>query len=569
MKDRIKAGGRYAAAGMILILLVLNLLFWGTKKTGFYCDELYSYHFVCQTDYPSINSDRGTESYLNQWHDSDYYMNYFTIDENEAFDLAGTYESIRQDVHPPLYYLLLEMVCSVAGMLIPATFTKWCGIGLNIIFYILTLAVLYLLSEKMLKSRYWAAAVCILYGACAGAVSTVMFIRMYMVFAFASILFSWLNYMIWERCWKNGQRMGAPLLAGLFCSTVFGVLNHYYFLIFAFFVCLFIWGYAMIQRKFGFAAKYAAVMACGIGTSFLLWPQMYDNIFSGYRGKEAFSSLSASTDYAGALQEYLNIFLGELLGGIGIVFLVFVILSVLRRIVGMFWNIKKEKTDKKICLYLKREAFPTEISFSLDVEGMYMLQIAGAVALYVFLIAKIAPYREDRYIFNVYPAAVLVFVFMAKAAAENLGNTLFWKKAVLILMGVLCLSGYIFPGVNYLYRGTGEKLEIVGNLSSYPVFYVSENRRYRVAGDSAFLARAEYVYPINPKEISNIQEAIEQLKKEKNIVLDLEKYVVYMDVEIENFNDILDEIKAELGTEYVTKLFDTEYSSVYLMEWEE
>ena len=208
MKDRIKAGGRYAAAGMILILLVLNLLFWGTKKTGFYCDELYSYHFVCQTDYPSINSDRGTESYLNQWHDSDYYMNYFTIDENEAFDLAGTYESIRQDVHPPLYYLLLEMVCSVAGMLIPATFTKWCGIGLNIIFYILTLAVLYLLSEKMLKSRYWAAAVCILYGACAGAVSTVMFIRMYMVFAFASILFSWLNYMIWERCWKNGQRMG-------------------------------------------------------------------------------------------------------------------------------------------------------------------------------------------------------------------------------------------------------------------------------------------------------------------------------------------------------------------------
>lgn len=565
MKEKKKGAVRYISAGVVLILLLLNLVYWGTKKTGFYCDELYSYHFVCQTDYPSINGDRGTEVYLNQWHGSDYYMDYFTVDGNEAFDFTGTYESIRQDVHPPLYYLLLEAVCSVAGMVFPGAFTKWCGIGLNIIFYILTLAILYLLSKKILRSRRWAAVVCVLYGACAGAVSTVMFIRMYMVFAFASIFFVWINYMIWERLWKEERQMGIKLFAALFFSTVFGILNHYYFLIFAFFVCLFVWGYAVIRKKFGFVIKYAVVMAGGIGTSFLLWPQMYDNIFSGYRGREAFLSLSVSTDYAGALREYFQIFLGELLGGIGIVFFAVLVWGILENIIGLFWNIKKEKTKESLCWHLERKAFPTKFSFSVRVEGLYMLLTAAAVVLYVLLIAKIAPYREDRYIFNVYPASVLIFVFMAKASVERLENSSFWKKTVLVFMGMLCLSGYISLGVNYLYRGTGEKLEIMGDISAYPFFYVSENRRYRVAGDSAFLARAEYVYPVKPEDISSIPNALEVLEQQTGNS-DFKEYVVYIDSEVEESEEALKAAAEMLGTKILEPLLDTEYSKVYLLK---
>lgn len=565
MKNKKKAAVRCLSAGIILILLLMNLVYWGTKKTGFYCDELYSYHFVCQTDYPSINGDRETGPYLNQWHDSDYYMDYFTIDKSEAFDFAGTYESIRQDVHPPLYYLLLEAVCSVAGMVLPGAFTKWCGIGLNIIFYLLTLAVLYLLSKKILRSRRWAAAVCVLYGACAGAVSTVMFIRMYMVFAFASILFIWINYMIWERLWKGMQHTGALLFSALFFSTVFGILNHYYFLIFACFVCLFVWGYAVIRKKFGFVIKYAAVMAGGIGASFLLWPQMYENIFSGYRGREAFSSLSASADYAGALREYFHIFLGELFGGIGILFFLFLALSISGKMIGLFWNIKREKTDEGLRWHLQRKAFPTEFSFSLRLEEMYMLQTAAAIVLYVLLIARIAPYREDRYIFNAYPAAVLALVFMAKAVTERLGNARFWKKAALVFMGGLCLSGYIYPGVNYLYKGTGEKLEIMGDLSAYPVFYISENRRYRVAGDSAFLARADHLYPVKPEDVPSIPAALEALQQQTG-ESGFQEYVVYMDSELEEAEAVLAETAGMLGIKEVEPLFDTEYSKVYLLK---
>ena len=42
----------------ILFLQVISIAYWGNIKEGYFGDELYSYQFVCQTDYPSINSDR-------------------------------------------------------------------------------------------------------------------------------------------------------------------------------------------------------------------------------------------------------------------------------------------------------------------------------------------------------------------------------------------------------------------------------------------------------------------------------------------------------------------------------
>ena len=55
-------------------------------------------------------------------------------------------ESIKEDVHPPIYYLLLELICS---MLFIDNFTKWSGLILNIIFFVLTICMLYLLAKKV------------------------------------------------------------------------------------------------------------------------------------------------------------------------------------------------------------------------------------------------------------------------------------------------------------------------------------------------------------------------------------------------------------------------------------
>lgn len=131
---------------VMTILFVTNIIRWGLKKEGFFGDELYTYNFVCQTEYPSINADRGEITYLNNWHDADYYKDYLTVSGDERFDIIGTYNSIKQgDPHPPLYYILMEISCSVFSV---DRFTKWTGIGLNLAFFVLTLVMLFLCAKK-------------------------------------------------------------------------------------------------------------------------------------------------------------------------------------------------------------------------------------------------------------------------------------------------------------------------------------------------------------------------------------------------------------------------------------
>ena len=91
----------------------MNIVYWGTCKEGYFGDELYSFQFICQTEYPSINANRQEANYLNNWHSSEYYQDYFTISDEEAFDFIGVYNSIKKDVHPPLYYILLMIMCSL------------------------------------------------------------------------------------------------------------------------------------------------------------------------------------------------------------------------------------------------------------------------------------------------------------------------------------------------------------------------------------------------------------------------------------------------------------------------
>lgn len=98
---------------IVFVLILVNAVYWSACKEGFTGDELYSYQFVSVVDYPSINADRGGETYLNRWHDSSYYTDYLTISDDEAFDISGTYQSIIEDVHPPLYYIFLEVFNSL------------------------------------------------------------------------------------------------------------------------------------------------------------------------------------------------------------------------------------------------------------------------------------------------------------------------------------------------------------------------------------------------------------------------------------------------------------------------
>ncbi len=555
---------RFAVYGMILLIMICNLIFWGSRKEGFFCDELYSYHFVCQTSYPSVNGARGDVTFTDHWHTPEYFMDYFTITKEEAFDLSGTLKSISYDVHPPLYYLLLELVCSVAAFVMPGVFSKWFGISVNLIFFVLTIIVLFLLAKRLLKSEPWGAAVCILYGLSVGAASTVVFLRMYTIFTFVCVLFTYLNLLLWESLWKEKGKRDTGLYIALALTAVMGVLNHYYFFIYAFFSCVMIWGYALIRRKFLFAVKYAAAMAAGILGSLLLWPAMLTDIFSDYRGAEAFGNLKENSDWGGALKEFVSLINSRLFGGnvgMGLLIILFVVLTALCAI-EFYWQTEKVRSQEGIRFVLCKKEKREKLSFSLNIHDLFFLQVLIVIFLYVALIAKIAPYREARYLFNLFPVVVLTIVYLAEKITSALKQKKQWMRVLAVVLFVLMLAGYIAPGVDYLYKGTDYEMMIAENHSHLPTFYVSySNVRYQVCGDSVYLSKAQHLYPTTKEGIDSLSAALEELSME-----DATQFVVYIDKTFSDTASVLEEVKEELGAANATHLFNTEYSEAYVLE---
>lgn len=546
-------------AGVFLFfLLSLNLLFWGSRKEGYFCDELYSYHFTHQVQHPYMVEEKDGITWLNNWHSSEFFQDYLTLTEEETFDVSGVWQAVEADVHPPLFYLLLELSSSVFSTVFPGIFTKWSGILVNIVFFLFTILFLWKLARELTDSDFWSFAVCVLYGFSAGAASMVVFIRMYTVFTCFAVLFMYLNVLLWKGLWGEKERNW--LYLALSITTIAGILIQYYFLIYAFPVCVVIWGYALLKRNYRFAGKYTCTMAAGLVGSCLIWPDILNDIFSGYRGEEAFANLTAGNRLSETLSELWKIINGELFGNGFLLLFVFAVVLLLGHFLSIWWCLEKYTAEDKSIHILFRPRNPRkkpELRFTM--QDFVWAHILFAAFFYVIFMAKIAPYREDRYIFPVFPLFVLLVVTLIKKLVSGMPRHI--TNIAVAVMVVCMLAGLFSPGVNYLYRGTEDKLERVSMHSDLPVIYITSGSSYRACGDSVYLSMAKYTYPVLSKELDRLPEALAGFSD-----ADIARCLFYIDLYYEDRTSIEQEMRHLFPAGTIQWLFDTEYSAVYIVE---
>ncbi len=60
-----------------------------------------------------------------------FYNNYFAVKKNERFDYRKVWKNQKNDVHPPIYYILLHTICSF----FPGKFSWWYAGSINIFFH--------------------------------------------------------------------------------------------------------------------------------------------------------------------------------------------------------------------------------------------------------------------------------------------------------------------------------------------------------------------------------------------------------------------------------------------------
>lgn len=292
MKEALKNNLKFGLVmGVLLFLQIGCLFYYGSRKAGFHEDELYTYY--------STNKTAGLSVTDRQWMEKDALRNDFVVLSGEKFRYDVVKQMQSWDVHPPVYYYIFHTACS----LFPDVFSKWLGIGVNLIAYVAS----YLLlaygaytavtsreqNEKCRKKgKLLAFFSCLAWGFCPAVISGVMFIRMYQWL----ILFILLCMDLHLRAvkWQDYRIKGFFLPLG---ATVFlGFLTQYYYIIFHFFLgagfCFYLLKNKKIRQLFGYVASCAA----GLSLAICYYPASLSHIFRGYRGTEAVSEFSNASN---------------------------------------------------------------------------------------------------------------------------------------------------------------------------------------------------------------------------------------------------------------------------------
>ena len=514
---------------LAFLVLMFGLVYhYARQKSDFHVDESYSYHFVCRTDYPSVNKDRPNQPFLGVWHDASYYQDYYIIDETEAFDIRGVVSSIRKDQHPPLWYILLELTISLFSV---NRFTKWTGLGLNIALYVLHLFVLFVFSKRILKSEKWALLTCFLYGTSLIAMSTVLFIRMYMLFTALCTLLLYEHVGLFEMV-ERGQSPTKALFA-IAVTGILGMLTHYYFLMFFVVVAIVFASYLLLSRKYDRFVAYSVAVFASLGLLLLLWPETLNDIFNGFRGKEAIHNFTHS-GYLSRIRFFSTWLFTRLLGE-GVVNYVLTGLLFAVAVAAYFGNRNGKPKPE-------------------EANGHKLMIMFGVVVLInLILVSKTAPKAlvKARYIFNLFPIWSLLLVYLIKALLGKQSSN--YLKII-----VVCLI--VANAIAIHFRG---KIEYLGKQpplcypTQYPIVLVTKNNaRVVTVKNSFYFKDAKEIYVTTFDGIGTIPQAVKEVQSDYYVVA----------IQNDDRQDaILSQLESTMDVKEKQVLGKTTYTTVYLM----
>lgn len=92
---------------LIIIFIIIQTIFYiiaGFNKEYLHIDEAYSFGL---THYDKVEIQENSD-FFDNWHTKEYYNKYLSMQKDEVGDFKPVYENQKNDVHPPVYYLLLK-----------------------------------------------------------------------------------------------------------------------------------------------------------------------------------------------------------------------------------------------------------------------------------------------------------------------------------------------------------------------------------------------------------------------------------------------------------------------------
>ena len=432
----------YIAVLMAFVMTLGVCMLFGMRKTGMFIDEIYSYGLSNSFYAPYLPDLKGGEL-TDQVFTPEEIDAYLTVGRGDRFAFGSVYYNQARDVHPPLYYWIFNAVSSV----FPGSASKWIGLGINIVFYLLTLFVLCWLVLLLFGSLDNAAAAAALYGVSVLGISTVMMIRMYTMLTFFTVL---LALMAAKLLRGKPGRAYWPLLT----LTVFaGMMTQYYFVFYAFFLCLFIDIFLLVRKDYRSFLLFSVSALVGVGLLFAVFPAAWNQLFVGNGQVVGGSSVTEALLDTAKYCEHLDAFWQAKNKLKGVTWVFYGVLLLCIPLIGRIFRAVKEKVVRFDSLLIITPAVPAFL-----------------------LVAILSPVQEHRYLYNLVPLFVLGVAFLfhiLEAAAGEFRFSYIIKKAAVLLIALAALWNAKDMPPTSLFPAAAEYDAVCEEHASLPCVYMS------------------------------------------------------------------------------------------------
>lgn len=450
-------------AVVIALFHVFLVLGYGMQKEGFHEDEYYTY-------WSSTNSVPITISQNYFWNNGAGLLCRFFVSEGERFSISTVVRNQESDVHPPLYYITLNIFMS----LFAGRFYKWFGILLNLLYTLITYAgiVSFFYRLDRSKNRFWLSLLAgLCYVAAPSTISSCMLTRMYAMSGMWTIIYANIFLLLIQNYNCSWRKFLKILTAGaVICYLSF--LTHYFTLLIPFVLTIFYCVYVLFKKK-GIARMlvYGFSMLAAIGLAVLTYPASIQHIFHGYRGTDAMNGL-VNSGFWGRMEYFFPILNQVVFAGW---MWQLVALTGICLIVGAIWLFRRKmqkKSAPQSCFYA------LAASVSACVFGIWFLcRTALAVGN-----------DASRYFWPVISFLLPVMTYIVGKMAVTLipsnsrqsWRTACWTAVVAVLVIIPLAVGHMQGNILFLYRDEKEKKEFSEEYSQYPAMMIFDaNAAYR------------------------------------------------------------------------------------------
>lgn len=485
---------------LLIVLIIIQTIFYifiGTKKEYFHMDEAFSYGLM---NYDKINI-TDNEDFLNNWHDNSYFIDYLSVNSDEVLDFSKVYTNQKNDVHPPLFYLLLR-IFSLGTI---DSFSKWTGLSLNILIGIGITIYVYKISKKLFSSNWAALLVSIISAFSMAMLENMMYIRMYAFLTFTVLLYTDIFLKLYK---KEKIRKRDLIILGI--SLILGGLTQYYFFIYVVFTYIVLIIKSIKSKDYTYLKKYTITAIISAIIYLIIFPFAIQHVFFSYRGPGEITKGLSIKELLSGIFTYLHIINKNIFNYLIIPFVILVIVvAIIKR------QINKQKYEK---LQDKNEDKIEEKTNNKEKIASFIIV---PMILYLIIISIITPYKELRYILPICPIIIICTCYLSYILLKKY----FSKKQALIIIAIFFIIiegsvGLFNNKLDFTYEKNNNIAQRVEEKNA-PILYVFNTGNNRFLDDIYLctLAPKTYILDVNNLSEENLRKILKGQNLENGLIV--------------------------------------------------